>query len=280
MNVYVDADILVYRAGFATEYPLYTVVLGEDAIKQFQYKKEATACMEEESGGVLEVSTIMEPEANAISVVDSMISNIARYFGYHSPQNLNLVLTGGDNFRVDVAVTKPYKGNRTKPKPTHYSAIRKHLETKYNAVVTEGEEADDYVGYRHYHDWQEHGEDASCIVTIDKDLDMIPGLHYNFVTDNEYYVDEEEADRMFLKQLLSGDTTDNIQGIKGIGDEKAAKMIDSLPIDLALDGVAGKYMEAYGDTWEEVMDEMAKLLWIRREPNQDWTDKWGNEWRA
>lgn len=279
MNAYVDADILVYRAGFATEYPLYTVVLGEDSVRQFQYKKEATAFMDEH-GGTLEVTTILEPEANALRSLDGMMNSIATYFGYHNAQNLNPVLTGANNFRIDVAVTKPYKGNRTKPKPKHYDAIRERLVSVYDAYITDGEEADDYLGYAHYKDWQDYGEDASCIVTIDKDLDMIPGLHYHPFDRHEYYVDEDEADRMFLKQLLSGDDVDNIQGIKGIGEGKAEKMAMHLRTELLLEGIAGKYREAYEDKWEETMDEMAKLLWIRREPNQDWTDYWGNEWRA
>ena len=42
-------------------------------------------------------------------------------------------LTGKDNFRYKVATLKPYKGNRTQPKPHWYQAIRDYLVAKYNA---------------------------------------------------------------------------------------------------------------------------------------------------
>src|SRR5574343_1568457 len=68
----------------------------------------------------------------------------------------------------------------------------------------------------------------TIIVTLDKDLDMIPGLHYNWVKNTIYDVNEDEALRFFYKQLLIGDTSDNIVGIRGIGPVKAKTLIDHL----------------------------------------------------
>jgi hypothetical protein len=274
MNVPVDADVLVYRAAFATEYPKYSVVYGEDGdyVKEFQYKKEATAFMKEIPDGELMVTTIVEPAKNALHIIDSMLGGIAYHFGIPTHE-LDVILSGDSNFRNDVAVTRPYKAGR-KPKPVHYKVLREHLLSKYGARVAEGEEADDMVAYTHYESWM-FDPDNTCIVTIDKDLDMIPGLHYNPVTEEQYHVDEDEADKAFLRQLISGDDTDNIPGIPGMAKVKAKNYLEANP---ELSDIADLYMRFYGDKAREVMDEQGKLLWIRRFPEEDWKDYWKLSW--
>jgi hypothetical protein len=205
-----------------------------------------------------------------------MLGGIAHFFGTMT-SNLDIAITGTDNFRIAAAVTKPYKGNRTKPKPTHYQAVRDRLVEHYNACITEGEEADDYLGYSQYLSWAVDGEDSSCIVTIDKDLDMIPGLHYNFVKEKQYYVDEDEADRFFLHQLISGDSGDNIPGIPGMATKKAAAFLTDVPTSEALAQIRNLYYGHFGDNADKVLDEQATLLWIRRSPNQKWNYYWEEE---
>lgn len=267
----VDGDILVYRAAYATEYPKYSVVLGDDEVREFQYKKEAVEFMKDHPSSTLEVEQILEPVENAIHVVYKMLQGVARYIG---SDNLQVILSGPNNFRKEVAFTKPYKGNR-KEKPTHYEALRNYLIDAFNTVVTDGEEADDYIGYMQ----MEYPEGYSCIVTIDKDLDMIPGLHYNFVTEQEYYVTDDQADWAFLRQLLTGDATDNIPGIPGTGEAKAAKQLDGLTPAQALDFILSEYRRAYPENGDAVFNEHAELLWIRREPDQRWTDYWEKIWQ-
>ena len=58
-------------------------------------------------------------------------------------RDVKLYLTGGGNFRFDIATVKPYKGNRKQEKPFYLPSVRKYLETKWGAVVVEGMEADD-----------------------------------------------------------------------------------------------------------------------------------------
>lgn len=186
------------------------------------------------------------------------------------------MLTGKGNFRNEVAFTKPYKGNRKKEKPTHYQAIRDYMVSKYHAKIIDGEEADDYLGYTQYAGWLDD-EGASVIVTIDKDLDTIPGLHFNPVKEQEYYVDEEEANRFFLTQLISGDAADNIPGIPGMGPKKATKFLEDISIGEGISKVRTLYDEHYGDDADRVFDEQATLLWIRRSPYQTWQNYWNKE---
>ena len=60
-----------------------------------------------------------------------------------------LFLTGKQNFRFDVAVTAPYKGNRKDvKKPKHLPLLREYLQTAWGASVSDGQEADDDIAIR------------------------------------------------------------------------------------------------------------------------------------
>ena len=170
-------------------------------------------------------------------------------------------ITGKGNFRNDIAVTAPYKGNRKDLKrPKHYEAIRKHL-VDLGAILVEGMEADDAIAI-------EATANGGFIVSIDKDLDQIPGHHYNFVKHEEYFVTEEQGLLNFYKQILTGDRVDNIMGIKGIGPVKADKLLAKCKTEKEMFDVCVK---AYNDNGEDGVlrtTENARLLWLLRAPNQ------------
>lgn len=135
-------------------------------------------------------------------------------------QTWELHLTGWDNFRNKIAVTAPYKGNRKAEKPVHYHLLREYLVDSWGSTVSSGMEADDMLAIRA----TELG-DSSVIVSLDKDLDQVPGWHYNFSKKSLYHIDPEEGMRRFYKQMLTGDRVDNIVGVRGIGDKKAEKLL-------------------------------------------------------
>ena len=128
-------------------------------------------------------------------------------------------LGGKDNFRYDVAVTRPYKANREGlRKPQHLPYVREYLIKNYSAFVVNGYEADDAI--------------ASDIVLngathsgVDKDLYQVPGYHYNFVTKETKFVDDSTATLNFYRQVLTGDSSDNIPGLPGVGEKTAEKVI-------------------------------------------------------
>ncbi len=148
MLALIDADIVCYRIGFASEDVSDKICLARCA----EFMEEL----------------VMKPW-------------VGDYQGY---------LTGSDNFRKEIAVTAPYKGNRTQDKPKHYDLIREYLEKAWGCEIVQGQEADDAIGIRAYE--FEDIEDY-VIMSIDKDLDMLRGWHYNFIKDKKYLVDDQQA---------------------------------------------------------------------------------------
>jgi hypothetical protein len=170
-------------------------------------------------------------------------------------------LTGKDNFRYDIAITAPYKGNRTAPKPKHLQLIRDYLVSAWDFQVSEGQEADDSIAIEHVARNYE-----SVIASIDKDFMQLRGNHWNFVKKEMTFVTEEEALLNFYLQVLTGDRVDNIIGLKGIGPVKAKQRL------AGCESAAEMYsacVEAYGGSTERVI-ENCRLLWLRREADQLW----------
>ena len=70
----------------------------------------------------------------------------------------------------------------------------------------------------------ENGNDY-VIVSEDKDLLTVPGLHWNLKTKELYSLSEKEADYNFFKQSLMGDTVDNYKGCPKVGEISAEKIL-------------------------------------------------------
>lgn len=85
-----------------------------------------------------------------------------------------------------------------------------------------GYEADDALATL-----QRYYKDDSMIVSPDKDLKQVPGHYFNNNWNyNSYeYITEEQAEENLYKQVIKGDmSTDNIQGIRGVGDKTVEKL--------------------------------------------------------
>jgi 5'-3' exonuclease len=177
-----------------------------------------------------------------------------------------LFLTGSTNFRKDIATIQEYKGNRKQPKPPFYHEVREYLVNNWNAIISDGMEADDLCGMNQTED--------SIIVGEDKDLLMIPGNHYrikkNWQENYRMYISEDEAKYNFFKQLVIGDRGDNIPKIPKIGEKKVSKILEGKNSIEMKETVEGLYKEHFGDDWHKIMDEVARLLWIKRDPELEY----------
>jgi DNA polymerase-1 len=136
------------------------------------------------------------------------------------------------------------------------------MEKSWGFEVIDGMEADDAIGIEAYR----HEPEETIIVSIDKDLNMIRGNHYNFVKEEKYFVTEEDAIRNFYLQILTGDKIDNIIGLQGIGPVKSKKLLADCNTEVEMYEAV---LKAYDGDEARVL-ENAKLLWILREPNQVW----------
>ena len=174
-------------------------------------------------------------------------------------------ITGKGNFRYDLAKTVPYKGNRKDAKkPKHYEALRNHLVKRHEAIETTGYEADDAVGMA----LTENPEAIIC--HVDKDLDQLPGKHFNPNKDLEYEVTEFEGLRNFYTQLLTGDRVDNIQGLMGIGPKKAEKALQECTTENELMDAVWKMYQDKNESWERLL-ENGRLLFLWRFDQQKWS---------
>lgn len=201
-----------------------------------------------------------EPIENVLHSVKKCVLDIMSTFP-NAPDE-RLFLTGKGNFRNKVATQLEYKGHRKHmPKPQYYEEIREYLQRRFNAEVVDGMEADDALGINQYSKYKA----TSVIASIDKDMLMIPGWHYNFVKKELRYVNKDAAYRAFFMQLLMGDMTDNIPGIRGLGPKTAAKLLgDETDPEKMYEIAQREYERHYGDEWRDVIDEQAQLLWILR----------------
>ena len=200
----------------------------------------------------------------ACTRADSFIENILAETG---ATEYELWFSGDNNFRYNVY--PEYKGNRKASyRPLWEKEVKQYITEKWEANWTDDIEADDMLGIRQ----------LECTDTIlahlDKDLNQIKGLHYNWelrrlgevVREKRIYtVSNEEADYWFFYQLLVGDTTDNIKGVRGIGPKKAAGILHGCESNRErYEAVLGRYSS------EEELDLNAQCVYIHRKLGDHW----------
>ena len=199
--------------------------------------------------------------------VDEFITNLLLFHTKAEDYEGYLTFDRKENFRLPLAVTKPYKGQRDGRIPEFYDFIREYLHESWGFQMVRGQEADDAIGIEAYARWS-RGDTDYVICTIDKDLDMIPGPHFNFVKREHFTVSEEQAVRSFYTQILTGDRVDNVAGIRGIGPAKAAVLLADCKTELDHYNACLKAYAEHGG--RDRVIENGSLLWIRRQPNEVW----------
>lgn len=161
-----------------------------------------------------------EFEGSCNAIIDATIRDIVNITGV---QYLRFYLSGEDNFRFKIAKTKPYKGNRESyVKPRFLSHCKNYLRSQYLAYTVQDAEADDGIA-------SDMVINGAIHIGIDKDLRQVPGLHYDYTKKEApeafVQVSEEEAVINLYRQVLTGDTSDNIPGLPRVGAVTAEKII-------------------------------------------------------
>lgn len=123
-----------------------------------------------------------------------------------------------------------YKAKRPE-KPRYYTdnweLVYDILVNKWKFNRLSGLECDDAVAIQAAH--YRKIERPYTIIGVDKDLLQIEGTHYNPDKKQMQYISYDTAQYNLYKQILTGDQTDNIKGLAGIGPVKATKILTEAP---------------------------------------------------
>lgn len=188
------------------------------------------------------------------------------------------------NFREDVAKKKVYKGNRKSDgKPLHFLNLVEYIKANYDYVIAKGLEADDLLGV-----YQTKAKPLTTIIcSRDKDLKIIPGMHYSWESGYQREYGPLQVDeigdlslskrnkltgtglKFFYSQVLTGDTTDNYPGLPRTGPVKAFNLLSDTNTEGEMfEAVLEAYREAYNKSHGEDHDyraemlEQARLAWM------------------
>ena len=169
-----------------------------------------------------------------------------------------LYFSSGKNFRHELC--DMYKGNRTKMRyPEGLEWLKQELTKEYAGEICDGYEADDKVVYlkRKY-------PKKYVLCAIDKDvLNAVPGKHFDYYHGRFHFIETDihTATKWPYLQCLTGDTADNIEGIRGIGPKRAEKLFEGceLPCDYW-----NRVVDTYVDKGKSIKQaiETMRLVWM------------------
>lgn len=241
----IDADSLVYAAGFACQTQHFTVKWDSSifvlARNEFDGLAELKRYIKEEhphydrNQEPLTLNKIkdlylvdlvedikLEPLENCLHTVKQMLNKIIKRVNA-SQSLIYLAPERSDNFRV--GIDSEYKANRVAAKPVYYDRIREYIKNNYSNVIFVDDrlEVDDVIAITAR--LMREANKRYCITRIDKDLRQIPGTHYLWKKETFEEVGEAMARRTLWTQVLTGDSADNIKGLPKVGPVKAAKIL-------------------------------------------------------
>lgn len=215
----------------------------------------------------------------AMEKVHEMVDSIQKGIG---ADRVVMALTDTENFRKTVMPS--YKSHRLKTrKPIVYKPLREYVHETWDTFQRPTLEGDDVLGILATHPKFIPGE--KIIVSIDKDMQTIPGLHCNYSKDNiaetdwtTHLVTPAMADFYHLYQTLTGDASDGYPGCPKIGPVTALKVlghdIDSV-LDFTVAETWPKVVAAYAKQGlgEEVALQNARVARICRADDYDFKNK-------
>jgi DNA polymerase-1 len=206
----------------------------------------------------------------AIYRIDELLDNI---LNKTEATSYRAFLTSSSNFRKQIY--PEYKANRTQPKPKHLRDLQVYSLEKLNAeYAPDGLEADDALAINQK--YLGVNIEDTIICSLDKDLLQVPGHHFSWEINGkgwsrpDTFIEQSELEglRLFYKQCLKGDTSDNVKGIEGLGEKKAAKILADCTSQQEMFNIV---RDLYGNDEEFIMN--ASVLWILRSLDDNWKDR-------
>jgi len=179
------------------------------------------------------------------------------YKDYTKSKEIILAFSDKNNYRKQIDTE--YKSYRKKiRKPICYAPLRKWAEKNYNFYTLPNLEGDDVIGLLA----TQHYKTNNVIISGDKDMRTIPSWHCFIGDDQLEFVDEQQADKNFCLQVLTGDQADGYKGCVGVGHVKANRVLhDKFNIDDMWEAVIKEY-ERNGSTYEDAYHQarLARIL--------------------
>ena len=201
----------------------------------FIYK--ATRLSERETNWEGDSWTLHSDLAEVKTIIDDQIWKV---LNGTKADKVTLCFSDRKNYRKKI--NPDYKSNRKGGrKPMCFSAAIDYCKSEYLCDLWDWLEADDVIGIRA----TKPSKTEKIIVSEDKDLLTIPGLHWDFKEEKIFEWTEDYADYQFFHQTLVGDSTDNYKGCQGVGPISAEKI---------LRGNTGSVL----DMWEAVLKAFLK----------------------
>lgn len=120
-------------------------------------------------------------------------------------------------FRNFVSFEKKYKGNRERSEKSNRNEIVRYIKQRYVTLQFIDLEADDILAMLQDQD--------TFIYSEDKDLLQVSGTHWDIKSRSFVEITEEQALQLLMKQLVTGDSVDNIVGLKGYGSSRYVELL-------------------------------------------------------
>ena len=219
-NLYIDADHLLYLTQYRSE-QLFDAV--EEASDLSKYLITDNSAQDYFMHKIEEYTEIAEVECVAM--------------GWKLGDTIPII-GSADNFRKQLDPT--YKSSR---KSKNEEFLKLQAWARKTFLCIKGVEADDVVSH--------FAREGDLVVTTDKDVYKgVPGTFYDAYHNRWVYTTRRAARRFTLLQTVMGDSTDNIDGIKGGGEATALKLLNKY--GWCWDGVIAAYQH-HGLTEEDAI---------------------------
>ena len=258
--VVLDGDELAYIVSAVCEQRclVYTNTVNEVEMpfkNKTLFKKFMQGLTVPEGHFTVEEKQVAEPAQNAFSTLKAKLTKTRKKF---ETDNIEIYISGVDNFRDNIPLPNKYKGNRDGLiRPLLLDQCKDYLVKYHNAKVVDGVEADDWLAIRAYDGFSTGKKIIAC--SQDKDNLGNSGWYFNPEKENaemmyieglgELYLDTSnktpkvagQGRKWLYYQWIAGDSADHYEprdiakqlGIKlaPFGDKSALKLLQDLNTD-------------------------------------------------
>jgi len=177
----------------------------------------------------------------SITELESRLTTILTRTG---AEGFILCISSSNYYRRDIF--PEYKGKRKESTLKYIKTLKNYLLETYKVSIIPTLEADDLVAL--YKNFAGTKNIETTISSPDKDvLLQIPGKHYNYQKDEFVETSTSEGIDFLFKQVIMGDSTDNIQGIPGKGPVFADKLIKKGELKDNILNTLTAYIDHYGN---------------------------------